>query len=538
MASEFIAAARGVATFPAPLKALVAGVLTGLALSAPSAYATTYTVLSSNDAGPGSLRDAIAQANADSSPPAVVLIPSTVTGAITLSSGQLYIQHAMSVQGPGADQLTVSGSGISRVFQVSTGAGDDVSISGLRIADGDVPFHSNGAGIASYDANLTLSNCILDNNSAFNGSGGGIYAHGTLARTVTLSSVTVQNNHAFSGGGIEINGASLNINASIVSGNHSSGGGVYGGGGLRMRGGSYSVITSTRVEGNFAETAGGGMQIIGSELAIADSQISGNKVWDGSGGGVYIEGGAMDMRRTLIQNNYAYRDGGGVQLLRSYSISGNATILDSTISNNQSRIGYGGGIHVFNDGLSPVTFTNDTIYGNSALWGFGGGGGIHSAGGTGGAAVLTLESSTVTGNAAYAGGGIISGGNPVTLHNSIVANNMASAYVVYPDPDLQGSFTAAHNLIGDAGDAAFNTNANIIGVDPLLGSLGDNGGPTPTLLPLDGSPVIDAGDGVGVPGADQRGRPRPYGLAVDIGAVEWDDIIFRNGFEPFVAIIL
>src|SRR3954471_7764088 len=124
MASEFIAAPRGLVTFPAPLKTLVAGVLTGLALSAPSAYATTYTVLNTNDAGPGSLRDAIAQANADSSPPAVVLIPSTVTGVITLSGGQLYIQHAMSVQGPGAGQLTVSGSGISRVFKVSTGTGD------------------------------------------------------------------------------------------------------------------------------------------------------------------------------------------------------------------------------------------------------------------------------------------------------------------------------------------------------------------------------------------------------------------------------
>lgn len=537
MASEFIAARRGLATFPAPLRVLAAGILTALALSAPCAYATTYTVLNTNDAGPGSLRDAIAQANADASPPALVLIPSTITGAITLSGGELLIQHAMSVQGPGAGQLTVSGGGTSRVFKLSTDAGESVSISGLRIADGDVPFHNNGAGIASYDANLMLSNCILDNNSAFNGGGGGIYASGNLARTVTLSAVTVQNNHAFSGGGIEINGASLNIDASIVSGNHASGGGVYGGGGLRMRGGSYAVITATRIEANYAQASGGGLQVISGELGLADSLISGNKARTGDGGGVDIAGGAIDMRRTLVQNNYGYRDGGGVQLLHSYSIAGNPTIQDSTISYNHSRIGFGGGINVFNDGLSPVLFTNVTIYGNSAVWGFGGGGGIRSAGGTSGAAVLTIESSTVTGNAAYAGGGIISSGNPVGLHNSIVANNMANAYVVYPDPDLQGSFTAASNLIGNAGDAAFNTNANIIGLDPLLGSLGDNGGATPTLLPLDGSPVIDAGDGVGVPSADQRGRPRPYGAAVDIGAVEWDDIIFRNGYELFAIIL-
>ena len=74
-------------------------------------------------------------------------------------------------------------------------------------------------------------------------------------------------------------------------------------------------------------------------------------------------------------------------------------------------------------------------------------------------------------------------------------------------------------------------------IDPLLGPLVDNGGPTPTHLPLDGSPAVDMGHPSSYPETDQRGFPRPRdgdldGEAVcDIGAVEIGWQLFADGFE-------
>src|SRR5262249_3961552 len=88
-----------------------------------------------------------------------------------------------------------------------------------------------------------------------------------------------------------------------------------------------------------------------------------------------------------------------------------------------------------------------------------------------------------------------------------------------------GTFgTAQNNLLGNSdGAAAINdgANGNIVGKDPMLGPLQDNGGPTFTQALLDGSPAIDAG--INPPGLtqDQRGSPpRDFGGATDIGAYE------------------
>ena len=74
--------------------------------------------------------------------------------------------------------------------------------------------------------------------------------------------------------------------------------------------------------------------------------------------------------------------------------------------------------------------------------------------------------------------------------------------------------------------------------DPLLGPLADNGGPTPTHMPMNDSPAIDAGRDNGE-SRDQRGEgyARLLGIEADVGAVEWDpeglegDTIFANGFD-------
>src|SRR5262249_52650568 len=97
------------------------------------ALPSTFTVLNLEDSGPGSLRQAVLDANADPGPDVIDFAPG-VTGIIVLNGGPLTITASLEVVGPGADLLTVSGDDASRVFEITPGAG--VALSGLTIAHG------------------------------------------------------------------------------------------------------------------------------------------------------------------------------------------------------------------------------------------------------------------------------------------------------------------------------------------------------------------------------------------------------------------
>jgi hypothetical protein len=99
------------------------------------------------------------------------------------------------------------------------------------------------------------------------------------------------------------------------------------------------------------------------------------------------------------------------------------------------------------------------------------------------------------------------------LTNTILLCEAAKTNVFGPLID------GGHNICSD-GSASFTAPSSVNNTDPLLGPLGDNGGPTPTMALLPMSPVIDAGDDSVCPPTDQRGVPRPQGLACDIGAFE------------------
>jgi hypothetical protein len=181
---------------------------------------------------------------------------------------------------------------------------------------------------------------------------------------------------------------------------------------------------------------------------------------------------------------------------------------------------------------STVTITNSTIAGNTAGSGAMGSG-IHvadgsviSAGGT-----LTLLNSTVASNqTAGSGGGLWVGATrtQVRLANTIIARNTA----VTGGPDVWGTLltTSAYNLIGDGSGLSgisHGQNGNQVGtaaspIDPQLGPLQNNGGPTPTMALLPGSPALDRGDPAFAPppATDQRGLPRVVASTIDIGAFE------------------
>src|SRR5262249_28196708 len=119
------------------------------------------------------------------------------------------------------------------------------------------------------------------------------------------------------------------------------------------------------------------------------------------------------------------------------------------------------------------------------------------------------------------GGGVYaqnSGTTAVTLRNNILAANVANgapnncvAALTSGGGNLEDTAPSQCGLTGP-GDRA--------GVSPLLGGIGNNGGPTLTQQLLAGSPAIDAGTGSGCPSTDQRGVARPIGGACDIGAYE------------------
>ena len=96
--------------------------------------------------------------------------------------------------------------------------------------------------------------------------------------------------------------------------------------------------------------------------------------------------------------------------------------------------------------------------------------------------------------------------------------------LILPPMGPAGLTDAGHNLSSDA-SCAFTNPASVNNLDPKLGPLADNGGPTLTMALLPGSPAIDAGDTSLAPTTDQRGFPRPFGLAADIGAYESSFIV-------------
>jgi hypothetical protein len=222
-----------------------------------------------------------------------------------------------------------------------------------------------------------------------------------------------------------------------------------------------------------------------------------------NGAGLY--GGGISNTGTLIVTNSTFSgnhvslNGGGIWN------NGALIVTNSTFSGNSAF--FGGGI--FNAPVGTSTVTNNTFSGNSASHG----GGIANAP----VGTSTVTNNTFSGNSAAYGSGIENFNGTLAMTNTILANSPPGV-----DCLTVGTVTGSHNLISDTVHTCGLTTGNLIGVDPKLGPLANNGGSTLTFAPLLGSPAIDAGDNASCPPFDQRGvaRPQPLGGTCDIGAVE------------------
>ena len=435
------------------------------------AHAATITVTNTNDNGPGSLRQALADVNDGDT------INFAATGTIGLTSGELLVNKNVTISGPGTATLAVDGNFTSRVFHI--GPGKTVSISDLTLTNGSAD-SENGGGILNDHAILTMDTCAVQNSYALSSHGGGIYNDG-------------------SGGG-----AALTILNSTVSLNRAA----YSGGGIHNEDGTVTIMNST-IDGNGA--------------AYNDFPVGG-----GQGGGIYNEDGMLIMTDSVVSNNYAgvpekfpVGTGGGIWN------SGTMTITDSTITSNQVYLG-GGGIH----NIGTLTITGSTVSGNVASGEhegqpFGSGGGISGT--------VTLTNSTLSGNyAAVSGGGLDGGGvtknstisgngnggistDGMEIGNTILDGNSGT--------NIDGTATSlGYNISSDDGGGNLTGPGDQINTDPMVGPLQDNGGRTLTHALLPGSPAINTGDPNFTPPPlyDQRGSPfvRVFNGRIDIGAFE------------------
>ena len=510
------------------------------------------TTTDENDANkiPGdlSLREAIIQSNATPGPNTIVVPAGTYNLTIAGSgetlgqTGDLDITNGVTIQGAGSASTIINGNSLDRVFYV-LGSGSTipvVSISGVTIEGGRAPDASslgpnNGGGIEVSGATLTVDQSVVENNRTgnggsyagrgggisvdggtltvtssiitanstgtgptFGGDGGGISSSGSS--TITISNCTISNNttgdggnnvSAGRGGGVYDEGATtLKISNSTITGNVSGSSTSYGeGGGIYNYVGSTMSLDNSTVSFNTASMNGGGvMNDNGTTDHITNCTIAGNKAL-GAGGGFYGGGGILNTSGTI-------------NLISGTTISGN-----SGVSVNQSYYGGGG---LFNYGTIG-TIVNSTISANTTN---SDGGGILNNG-----TINHIQSTTIASNVAVAGGGIFhaSFGTMGELINTIIAGNTGLDFTE------QASVTSAtYDLVqASAGNSLVNgTNGNIVGLDPKLGPLANNGGPTLTMALLTGSPAINAGTSTDAPTTDQRGLPRPSGAAVDLGAFE------------------
>lgn len=377
-----------------------------LAVMAGPAMAATFQVSVLADSGPGSLRQAVLDANAMAGADEVTFLPG-LTGTIVLTSGEIPITDDLTVSGPGAGVLTVSGNNSSRIFQIDDGTArvTDVTVSGLTLTLGFSTGHGGairvaGESLTVQDAVISDSRSVGVTSGVGNGRGGGIAAFNS---TLTIERSTLTSGVALFG---------------TLSGGPGSGGNLY------VSGGSLTMTQST-VSGGFANL-GGGVYVTGATVLFQNSTIAGNSAggFGGLAGGLWMDQSSVD-------------------------------ILNSTLSGNSSADGD-----------------------------------VHVASG-----ILNLDHA------------IVANGAPVDLGRDT------------------GTVNAVYSLVENPGTAINGiNNNNLFGVDPNLGPLTDNGGPTQTLALLSGSPAIDAGNPLipNPPPTDQRGPgfARIVNGRVDLGSFE------------------
>ena len=527
----------------------------------PKASAANFTVNSLGDTsdanvadglcadavGACTLRAAIEQANANASSDVISI---GVTGTINLNSALPDLSTSMTINGPGAAQLTVRrASGDYRIFTVVAAT---VAISGLTVSNGRTVEHQillsifgsgePGGGVFNSGV-LTLTGCVISGNRTGDlsalatgppGDGGGIYNEGTLTMTdcnVTNNSTGADVNGHFNGGNgggifntgtLTMTGSSVTFNTtgrgadSLPTGGFARNGGA--GGGIYNAPNGARQVSATLTNCNVSEnvTGGGGKIVNG---AFASLSQSGN---GGAGGGVY-NASNMTISSSFVSGN----------------MTGVGANVDAGIARPAGKGGAGGG--VYNDipaSGGEMKLVNCVVSGNKTGKG-GVGNGMTLSEGDGGdgggianpsdSSVLKVSQSTIvfneTGLMGDGGGRDGVGGGlygAASVRSNIIALNLVRFPTTLSDVAGNSVQSLGYNFLGFFGTLHF-TNRD---------RGGSNAGPlalldSNTLIPQPGSLVIDAGlardtDGNAVTN-DIRGGVRPFDFPTVAPQIDGDN---------------
>jgi fibronectin-binding autotransporter adhesin len=323
--------------------------------------------------------------------------------------------------------------------------------------------------------------------------------------------------------------------------------------GLTIRDGKYAPSSDTTGEihqggavFNFGSVAFNDCAFISNSVTGASNTFNGGFGGSGQGGAIYNHGGYLAFNRCTFSGNGATGAAGN-------------TFSSGNLFGPGGNGGAGQGGAVFNNAAGTLMVTNCTFSGNTAMGGNGGPGNSSASGASGGNAngaaicnlgMMQIISATVSGNTGTGGTGAAygfqgrgpngSGNGGLSAQSGssdTVANTLCAANSGTSAPDAEGAFNSSgYNLlgIGDQSSGFSGATSDQVGttaaaINPQLGPLQNNGGPTDTMTPLGNSPAVDQGKSFGLT-VDQRNHSRPFDEAsipnatdgTDIGAVETD----------------
>ncbi len=442
--------------------------------------------------------------------------------------GEFTVDQSLVIDGE--NRITIDGQHQSRIFNIYNATVDtDVTITGLTLENGN----TSGDGGAIFNTeNLVVDNVTFSDNYA--NRGGALFSLAGTGVTTTIRDSSFSSDRASRGGSLFLHAdGGLNELIDSTVSNSSTwqhGGGIY----AHAENGGRNIIDSVTVTDNEAYSSGGGIYVFAddpvSENIITNSTISGN--WsDDEGGGISAQstnGGSNNIDSSTVADNLARDEGGGIHLFADNANSENI-VQNSTITNNTADEGGGVYAHGYDDSQNSII--NSTISGNNADEE---GGGLYLRARLG--ADNSISNATITDNSSGRGGGVFAyadGASVNTITSTIIGNNSSrwwtnSGQDLYASSRLDVSYSLIETTDGHSvdnnpltGSGADVDEYNIIDIDPQLGPLADNGGPTMTHMLLAASPAVGAG--FADPGLlnDQRGNGYPRNAGgVDIGAVE------------------
>jgi CSLREA domain-containing protein len=492
----------------AGLAALVA--LAGLATAAQAGAATIPVTTGADQYGTGagcSLREAVESANTNADFDNCTHTGTYGADTVTLPAGGF----VLSVGAAGEDANTGGDLDVTQSLTIAgDGNGPDCAAASTSCIDADDLDRALDLRDGPSPVSVTLRDLTIADGDAGAGDGGAISSLETDA-SLSLQGVTIVSSQADDGGAIYNNGPTA-VSDSLLSANSATGAG-----GAVFQGAAALTLSGSDVSANTAAGAlgGGGLRIASTvSAAVATTTFGLNEATGGDGGAIHSDGG-LSLTGSTLDSNKAL-SGGGLASGAAAGVSGSTFNANTATGTCGAGDGDGGAIEQGAPAPNPLSLTNSTLSGNAAGC-RGGGARVFDS-----AATTTITSATVSDNSAGSGGG---GGidNATGVNGSSTVSSRGTIYSGNAPVNCAGDgprLSARDNLDSGGSCGLSGASADLLGLDPVLGPLRFNGGPTRTRMPFTVSPVVNAIPSGCASATDQRGVARPVGGRCDIGAVE------------------